>query len=42
MEKFDIKVIRFQNYEIENNIEKVVQEIKNAVIQRLKSPPWGI
>lgn len=42
MEKFDIKVIRFQNYEIENNIEKVVQEIKNAVIQCLKSPPWGI
>lgn len=42
LEKFDIKVIRFKNSEVENNIEKVVTKIKNNVINLLKSPPWGI
>jgi very-short-patch-repair endonuclease len=42
MGKFDIKVIRFQNCEVENNIEKVVTEIKSKVYELLKSPPWGI
>jgi very-short-patch-repair endonuclease len=42
MEKFDIKIIRFKNFEVENDIEKVVSEIKSTVNQCLKSPPWGI
>ena len=42
MEKFGIKVIRFMNYEVQNDIEKVVSEIKNIVNERLKSPHWGI
>ncbi len=42
MEKFDIKTIRFKNNEVENDIEKVVTDIKSIVIKRLESPPWGI
>jgi very-short-patch-repair endonuclease len=42
MEKYDIKTIRFSNYEVENNIDKIVLEIKAIVNERLKSPPWGI
>jgi very-short-patch-repair endonuclease len=42
LEKYDIKVIRFSNSEVENDIEKVVEEIKSTVIKILKSPPWGI
>jgi very-short-patch-repair endonuclease len=42
LEKFDIKVIRFKNSQIENDIEKVVFEIKTTVNQLLKSPSWGI
>jgi len=42
MEKYGIRVIRFTNNEVEKNIEKVVQEIETIVIERLKSPPWGI
>jgi very-short-patch-repair endonuclease len=42
MERYNIKVIRFKNSEIEANIEKVVIVIKNTVNQLLTSPPWGI
>jgi very-short-patch-repair endonuclease len=42
MEKFDIKIIRFKNYEVENEIENEITKIKNIVNERLKSPPWGI
>jgi very-short-patch-repair endonuclease len=42
MEKFGIKIIRFRNFDVENDIEKVVTEIKSTVNKRLKSPPWGI
>jgi very-short-patch-repair endonuclease len=42
MEKYFIKVIRFTNLEVENDIENVVREIKNEVKKRMKSPPWGI
>ncbi len=42
MEQFEIKVIRFKNEEIENNIESVIEKIESTIIQRLKSPPWGI
>jgi very-short-patch-repair endonuclease len=42
MEKYEIKVIRFTNSEVEENIENVVSRIKQAVSQRLISPPWGI
>jgi very-short-patch-repair endonuclease len=42
MEKFDIKIIRFNNDEVENDIEKIISEIKSIVDVRLKSPPWGI
>ncbi len=42
MEKFFIKIIRFTNYEVENKIDEVIENITNTVNQRLKSPPWGI
>ena len=42
MEKYFIKVIRFSNSEVENNIEDVVNEIENEVKCRIQSPPWGI
>jgi very-short-patch-repair endonuclease len=42
MAKYFIKVIRFSNYEIDNNIEKVLKKIEFEVNSRLKSPPWGI
>lgn len=42
MEKYYIKVIRFSNSEIENNIEDVLKKIRNEVISRIESPPWGI
>lgn len=42
MEQFDIKVIRFRNEEIENNIENVIMKIESTINQRLKSSPWGI
>jgi len=41
MEKFYIKTLRYTNYEVENDIEKVVSEIEKQVIERLKAPPWG-
>ena len=42
MEKFGIKVIRFTNFEVENSIEKVIMRIETTVIERIKSPSWGI
>jgi hypothetical protein len=42
MEKFYIEVIRFKNYEIENDIDKVINKITELVNKRLESPPWGI
>ena len=42
MEKFGIKVIRFTNKEVEENIDHVIDSIKHVVNERLKSPPWGI
>jgi very-short-patch-repair endonuclease len=42
MGNFGIKVIRFMNYEVQNDIEKVLLEIENTINERLKSPPWGI
>jgi len=42
MERYFIKVIRFTNSEVEDNIEDVVKRIENEVISRIKSPPWGI
>ena len=41
MERFDIKVIRFKNSEIENNIDHVIKSIETTIKHRLKSPPWG-
>jgi very-short-patch-repair endonuclease len=42
MERFGIKVIRFTNDEVKNNIEKVINKIEKVVNERIKSPPWGI
>jgi very-short-patch-repair endonuclease len=42
MEKYGIKVIRFDNSEVENNIDDVIKRIENEVKSRIKSPPWGI
>jgi very-short-patch-repair endonuclease len=41
MEKYDIKVIRFTNKEVEEKIENVINRIIKAVGERLKSPPGG-
>ena len=42
MERFFIKVIRFTNSEIENNIEEVIKKIENEINGRIESPPCGI
>ena len=42
MGKYFIKIIRFTNSEVENNIEKVINYIEDEVRARVKSPPWGI
>jgi very-short-patch-repair endonuclease len=42
MEKYGIKVIRFDNSEVFNNIKDVIKRIENEVHSRIKSPPWGI
>lgn len=42
LERFSIEVIRFKNSELENDIDKVVECIKNNVKRRTESPPWGI
>ena len=38
MEKFGIKVIRFANFEVENNIDKVIKSIETIVKERIKRP----
>jgi very-short-patch-repair endonuclease len=42
IEKYDVKVIRFTNDQVLNNIDEVVSSITAIVNDRLKSPPWGI
>lgn len=42
MERYHIKVIRFTNDDILYKIEEVINEIKIIVLERVKSPPWGI
>ncbi len=42
MERYSIKVIRFTNADVENNIEEVVRQIETEVKSRIKSPPRGI
>jgi len=42
MEKYFIKVIRFTNSEVENNIDEVIKVIEIELKSRIKSPPWGI
>ena len=42
MERYFIKVLRFKNSDIEENIENVVKSIENKVSARIKSPPWGL
>jgi len=42
MERYFIKVIRFTNAEVENNIENVIKTITDVVKTRTQSPPWGI
>jgi very-short-patch-repair endonuclease len=37
MEKFGIKVIRFTNFDVENNIEEVIKNIEAIVNERIKS-----
>jgi very-short-patch-repair endonuclease len=41
IEKYDIKVIRFTNDEVINNIDKVVNNIKTIVKERIKSHHGG-
>jgi very-short-patch-repair endonuclease len=42
IEKYSIKVIRFTNSEVENNINDVIKAIEDEVKSRILSPPWGI
>ena len=42
MEKYCLKVIRFDNSDVENNMEKVIKKIKEEVKSRMESPPRGI
>ena len=42
MEKYDIKVIRFSNEEVQNELDAVVGKINFIALERTKSPPWGI
>jgi very-short-patch-repair endonuclease len=42
MERYFIKVIRFSNSEVENDIDDVVKRIESEVTGRIKSPPRGI
>ena len=41
MEKFGIKVIRFTNLEVENNINKVIMKIETIVKRTYLKPPSG-
>jgi very-short-patch-repair endonuclease len=42
MEKYNIRVIRFANEEVDSNIEDVIKRIEYEVKRRIKSPHWGI
>lgn len=42
IEKFNIKVIRFFNEEIFEDIDTVINKIEAVVKSRILSPPWGI
>ena len=42
IEEYNIKVIRFSNDQVINDIESVVNNIRTAVQERILSPPWGI
>jgi very-short-patch-repair endonuclease len=42
MGKYFIKVIRFTNSEVENDIDNVIKVIEAEVNNRIQSPPWGI
>jgi len=42
MERYYIKIIRFTNSEVENNLEDVVRRIEFEIRKRIESPPWGI
>ena len=42
MKNFDIQVLRFNNNEIENDMENVLKRIEEKIIHRIESPPWGI
>jgi very-short-patch-repair endonuclease len=41
MDKYFIKVLRFKNSDVENDIEQVVRRIQIEVSARIKSPPRG-
>ena len=41
IEWYNLKVIRFSNHEVLNEIEKVVEIITSVVKERLSSPPPG-
>jgi len=42
MERYDIKVIRFTNYQITNNIAEVIKSIEAVVKERFISPLWRV
>ena len=42
IEKYDIKVIRFTNDEVINDIDRVVNKIKEIVSERIKNLPAGL
>jgi len=42
MGKYDIMVIRFTNHEVKTKIEEVIRKIEETILERIKSPPWGI
>jgi len=42
IEEYSLKVIRFSNDQVINDIESVVTKIRTVVLERISSPPWGI
>ncbi len=42
MGKHNLKVIRFNNYDVETDIETVILKIEAEVRSRISNPPWGI
>jgi very-short-patch-repair endonuclease len=42
MEKYDIKTIRFNNQEVETKTDKVIEQIREVVKERLKTPNWNL